>query len=47
MIYQKVSIKKSKPISSADDTIFLHKTSKSEDFKNDINIVFVSLEKLG
>jgi hypothetical protein len=37
--------KKSKPILIADDTSKIFKNSKFEDFKNDINIVFESLNK--
>jgi hypothetical protein len=37
--------KKSQPILFADDTSTIFTNSKSEDFKNDINIVFESLYK--
>jgi hypothetical protein len=45
MIYQKTINKKSKPILFADYTSIMFTNSKSEDFKNDINIVFESLNK--
>jgi hypothetical protein len=37
--------KESKPILFADDTSIIFTNSKSEDFKNDVNIVFESLNK--
>jgi hypothetical protein len=45
MIYKKPSTRKSNPILFADDTSIIFTNSKSEDFKNDINIVFESLNK--